>query len=49
MVTTVFGGLLSSSGLAEKDEQGGKERVCHDPRFYQILGEIFRFCFAGVD
>jgi hypothetical protein len=27
MATTVFGGLLSSSGLAEKDEQGGKERV----------------------
>jgi hypothetical protein len=20
--------------------------ICNDPRFYQILGEIFCFCFA---
>jgi hypothetical protein len=25
MATTVFGGFGSGSGLAEKDEQGGKE------------------------
>jgi hypothetical protein len=25
MATTVFGGFVSGSGLAERDEQGGKE------------------------
>jgi hypothetical protein len=24
----------------------GWEEICNDPRFYQILGEIFCFCFA---
>jgi hypothetical protein len=25
------------------------EADCNDPRFYQILGENFRFCFARDD
>jgi hypothetical protein len=25
---------------------GRRAMSCNDPRFYQFLGEIFRFCFA---
>jgi hypothetical protein len=27
-------------------ERAHPKMTCNDPRFYQILGENFRFCFA---
>jgi hypothetical protein len=32
-----------------EDEISLRVVVCHDPGFYQILGENFRFYFACVD
>jgi hypothetical protein len=48
--------MLDTVSSTGKILRGGSERMerqwhraCNDPRFYQILGENFRFYFACVD